>query len=177
MSGTTLRLQSSMLQVLLPLLLVAMAPQGVAADADDADELPSGQVYRHVDAAGNVLFTDQRPEGAEPVNVPSGNQFEGREAAERARRAASSSRGAGREEDARRLQVPVDTPASVTNRQQRESQEQLRQRVAACERSNVADCSPATVRRRLEEERYRMTPEGRSQQEAIGNRNRANRGW
>ena len=154
--------------VLLPVLLGATASQAVAADPEFADELPSGQVYRYVDAEGNVLFTDQRPEGAEPVTVPSGNQYEGREAARRAR-AASSNRG---REDEGRPQAPRSRSdaASGSGRQAQPSQEQIQERIAACERSNVADCSPSTVMRRLEEERYRMTPEGRRQQQAVGNR-------
>lgn len=163
-------LARTLLVCLLPVFLGATALQTAAAesDADASDESPSGQVYRYVDAEGNVLFTDQRPEGAEPVTVPSGNQYEGREAARRAR-AASSNRGT---EDEGRPQAPrsrSDT-ASGSGRQEQPSQEQLQERIAACERSNVADCSPSTVLRRLEEERYRMTPEGRRQQQAVGNR-------
>ncbi|MBZ2190160.1 DUF4124 domain-containing protein [Alcanivorax sp. JB21] len=154
-------------------LLLALAVQpglAVGADAaDDSDEFAetpqSGQVYRYVDAEGNVLFTDQRPEGAEPVTVPQGNQFEGREAAQRARSATS------RRSDARGAAEPRPQNGTVSGADRhRQAQEQLKERVAACERSNVADCSPATVMRRLEEERYRQTPEGRQQQQAIGNR-------
>ena len=156
-------------------LLLIAAPPGVAAEAGGdegvSDELvdtpSSGQVYRYVDADGNVLFTDQRPEGAEPVTVPRGNQFEGREAAERARAASEASRRGAEDEPADQEVQAGGAPEA--EREQKSLQEELEERVAACEQSNVADCSPATVLRRIEEERYRQTPEGRRQQQAIGN--------
>ncbi|WP_111655726.1 DUF4124 domain-containing protein [Isoalcanivorax indicus] len=139
----------------------------VFAGADEqAEALPErGAMFRHVDADGRVYFSDQPGEGGERVELPQGNRFEGRQASERAR-------SASEQRSRRDLERPQQVDESVAREQEaaRDEAALLEQRIRECEQSNIADCSRETVKRRLEEERYRQTPEGRRQQQAVGNR-------
>lgn len=127
---------------------------------------PGSGIFRHVGPDGRVLFTDQPLEDAEPVDIRQDNRYGGHEATERVRGAAAR-RASGRD-----LGNPqqVDESLAAEGEAAEDESAQLEARMRDCRRSNIADCSRDAVQRRIEEERYRQTPEGRRQQQAVGNR-------
>lgn len=161
-------LRRALSAALLLALVQAVLPGGTAwADTDDQAEAPPerGAVFRHVDAEGRVYFSDQPADGGERIELQPGNRFEGREASQRVRSA--SERRAPRD-----LDQPQQVDEGIAREEEAAEDEAalLERRIRECEQSNIADCSRETVKRRIEEERYRQTPEGRRQQQAVGNR-------
>ena len=132
------------------------------------------QMYKWTDADGRVHFSDQPHDNSSSVQLNKGNSFSGEEASERNSRAARTTHQTVNSTRKRPATPSIPSwkpPVSSSST----SKAEVQKRIENCKSNRHVDCSESTITKQINEDRYRQTPAGQAQQEAI--RQRKGMGW